>query len=175
MKEDLSVQFFILIQLAQDEMVSLYNCSDAMKGKGYYYDVEDEFNKAWKKLNRAVPKGEYDKYRDVFCEAADGMDGEIAKLRDWFKGECDSMFDGSVSLLTHLVTAKFLLRSADYVFGEMYGHENKSKLVRDILAKVDSYARKFSIHGKGKGWTIEPDIQLVKEFNDMLINVSQKC
>lgn len=169
-KSNLSTQFLILIQLAQDEMVLLYHCPDSIKGKGYYFDVVEVFNKAWKRLNRAVPKGEYQQYRDAFCEAADGMEAAMARVREYFTNQCRDMFEGSVDLLSHLVTAKFILKSADYLFSEMY--KCRSKLVAEIQEVVDRYARKFSVHGKGKGMTIHPDLEIVKAFSESLNKVA---
>lgn len=170
---NLSVQYFVLIQLAQDEMARLYNCNGSIRGKGYYYDVVEVFNKAWKKLNRIVPKGEYDHYRDAFCEAADGLDGEITKVRDYFRSECATMFECNTDLLAYLVTAKFLLRSADGLFSEMYGDQFRSKLVAEILAVINEYAKKFKIRGNRENLTIKPDMELVNEFNNILIKVAE--
>lgn len=169
-RSNLSTEFLILIQLAQDEMVRLYNCPGSIKNMGYYYDVVDEFNKGWKRLNRAVPKGEYQQYRDAFCEAADGMEEATARVREYFKGKCNEMFEGSVELLAHLVTAKFILKSADYLFTEMYG--SRSRLVAEIWDVVDRYAKKFSVKGKGKGMTIQPDLEIVKAFSESLNKVA---
>ena len=167
----LTVQYFILLQLAQDEMVMLYNCPDVRmySGRGYYYDVVDEFNRGWKRLNRNVGKGMYQQYRDAFCTAADMMSGEVGALRAHFLERCGDMFENGHELLSHLVTAKFMLRAADRIFSRMIGDGTmRSRLVANIIGTIDRFASKFRVRGKGKGVVIDPDDGIVRAFNDSL-------
>ena len=172
----LPIQYLTLIQLAEDEMNMLYNCPDSktMVGKGYYYDVMEEFNKCWKRLSRTMPKGEGDKYRDTFCDTADEASAQIDKIREFFIEKCAERFEGPTELLAHLITAKFILKSANHVFREMYGMNVNSKIVSDIMSVMDRYASKFRIKAKSEDLTIAADINLVSEFSDILNTIAAK-
>lgn len=167
---DLPVRFFVLLQLAEDEIQMLYNCEDvkACNGKGYYYDVMEEFNKGWRKMCRALPRGEADRNRESFCEAADAMEGAVSAMRADFAAKCADMFDGSTQLIAHLVMVKFMLKAADTAFTSMCGGNAKSRLVYNIMQTLGQFAGHFRVKGKGKGLVVTPDEMLVKAFSDSL-------
>lgn len=175
MNGDLPIQFFMLVQLAEDEMQMLFNCGDAKSksGIGYYYDVIEEFDKGWKKLNRTLPKGEYEQYREAFCNAADEIESEVNEIRQYFVGRSEAMFEGGTTLLAHLIMSKFLLKSADYIFNDMYP-DNHSRWCKRILQSIDVFAKLFTVRSKGKGDVVAPDMEIVKKFNDKLIAISRE-